>query len=397
MKEIKRLTKGAKIITPAFMYFDNSATTPLNPEVFSEMKPFFTSFFGNPSSAHFAGRESKRAIENARERVAKAISAAANEIFFTSGGTEADNWAIRGFAYANSIKGKHIITTKIEHHAVLNTCKQLEDEGYEITYLDVDALGMIDIESLKRAIRSDTILISIIYANNEVGTIQPIYDIGEIAKSNGICFHTDAVQAIGNIHINIRTFNVDLLSISGHKLYGPKGIGCLYIKKGTIIRNLLAGGAQEKNRRPGTENVPAIVGLGKAIEIACINLDKNKSYISRMRDKAVAGILTLIPETKLNGHPINRLPGNANISFAGIEGESLLMALDKKGIAASGGSACASGSMDPSHVLLAMGLQRELARGSIRFSFGTENTENEIDALLEILPKLVAHIRNISS
>jgi cysteine desulfurase len=390
------LAKGGRSMIQKFIYFDHAATTPLHPEAYAAMEPYLTSFYGNPSSIYTLGRDSKKAIEAAREQVAKAISASAAEIYFTSGGTESDNWAVRGAAYAYSGKGKHIITSRIEHHAVLHTCKQLEREGFEVTYIPVDAHGTLDLEQLKKAIRQDTILISIMLANNEVGTLQPTSEIGEIAKAAGICFHTDAVQAVGSIPVDVDQLNVDLLSLSGHKFYGPKGVGALYIRKGTKLRNLIDGGAQEKNKRPGTENVPSIVGLGKAIELAVQDLDSSQKNVTILRDQAVAQILKEIPYSKLNGHPTNRLPGSANFSFDFVEGESILLMLDKRGIAASSGSACASGSLDPSHVLIAMGIPHESAHGSVRFSFGKDNTSQELETLLKVLPEIVSRLRERS-
>lgn len=379
-----------------FIYLDHAATTPLRKEVLDEMLPYLTTYYGNPSSLYSIGRESKKAIELSRNRVAKALNANINEIFFTSGGTEADNWALRGAAYQNRHKGKHIITTSIEHHAILHTCKQLENEGFEVTYLPVDPFGRIDLEQLKDNIRDDTILISTMFANNEIGTIQPIKRIGEIAKERGICFHTDAVQAAGSIKIDVKDLNVDLLSISGHKFYGPKGIGALYIRKGVKIQNYMSGGAQERNKRAGTENVAGIVGIGKALEIAVEKLDSNYKHISGLRDKTIDYILNKIPFTRLNGHPTERLPGNVNISFEFVEAESTIIMLDNKGIAVSGGSACASGSLDPSHVLLAIGLPHETAHGSLRFSFGEENTEEDVDYLLNALTEEINKLREMS-
>lgn len=378
------------------VYLDHAATTPLRREVLDEMMPYLTTYFGNPSSIYAIGRESKKAIENSREQVAKALNANINEIFFTSGGTESDNWAVRGTAYSNINKGKHIITTAIEHHAILHTCKQLEAEGFEVTYLPVDEYGCISEQQLKDAIRDDTILISVMTANNEIGTIQPIKKIGEIAKERDICFHTDAVQAAGSIKVDVKDMNVDLLSLSGHKFYGPKGTGVLYIKRGTKIQNYANGGAQEKNKRAGTENVAGIVGIGKALEIAVQNLCSNYSHISGLRDRTINYILNNIPYVKLNGHPTNRLPGNVNFSFQFIEAESTIIILDRKGIAVSSGSACASGSLDPSHVLLAIGLPHEIAQSSLRFSFGEENTDEDVDYLLEVLTEIINKLRDMS-
>ena len=383
-------------MNPKFVYLDHAATTPLKQEVLDEMLPFLTTNYGNPSSLYAIGRISKNAIELSREKVAKAINAQITEIFFTSSGTEADNWAIRGAAYQNRKKGMHIITTAIEHPAVLNTCRQLELEGFEVTYLAVDEFGSIGLPQLIAAIRADTILISIMYANNEIGTIQPIKKIAEIAHAKGVLFHTDAVQVVGSMSVDVKDLGVDLLSLSGHKFYGPKGIGVLYIKKGVRIQNYMNGGAQEKNRRAGTENVAGIVGIGKAIEIAVQNLKSNQKHIFSLRDRAMEGILKNIPFVHLNGNTLNRLPGNLNVSFQFIEAESLTIMLDQRSIAASSGSACASGSFDPSHVLLAIGLSHELAFGSIRFSFGEENTDADVDYLLEVLTETVQKLREMS-
>lgn len=378
------------------IYLDHSATTYTKPEVLEEMLPVFNKYFGNPSSIYSYGREARKLMDNARIRVAKALNALPEEIYFTSGGSEADNWALRGIAYANKERGNHIITSKIEHHAILHTCEQLEKEGFRVTYLPVDKYGMISLDDLKNAITDETILISIMYANNEIGTIQPIEEIGKIAKKRKIYFHTDAVQAIGNIKIDVKVQNIDLLSLSAHKFYGPKGVGALYIRKGTRIANLIHGGGQERGRRAGTENVPGIVGLGKAIELATENIDSYNERLIKLRTKLINGIMERIPYTILNGHPEKRLPGNANFCFKYIEGESLLLNLDMKGIAASSGSACTSGSLDPSHVLLAIGLPHEIAHGSLRLTLGEENTEEDIDYVLEVLPEIVQRLRDMS-
>ncbi|NLM44334.1 MAG: cysteine desulfurase NifS [Clostridiales bacterium] len=378
------------------IYLDHSATTYTKPEVLEEMLPVFNEYFGNPSSIYSYGREAKRLVDKARDRVAKALNALPEEIFFTAGGSEADNWALRGVAYANKERGNHIITSKIEHHAILHTCQQLEKEGFKVTYLPVDKYGMVSLEDLKNSITDETILISIMYANNEIGTIQPIDEIGKIAKESKIYFHTDAVQAVGNIKIDVKEQNIDLLSLSAHKFYGPKGVGALYIKKGTRITNLITGGGQERGRRAGTENVPGIVGLGKAIELATENIDSYNEKLLKLRTKLINGIMERIPYTLVNGHPEKRLPGNANFCFKYIEGESLLLNLDMKGIAASSGSACTSGSLDPSHVLLAIGLPHEIAHGSLRLTLGEENTEEDIDYVLEVLPEIVQRLRDMS-
>jgi cysteine desulfurase len=379
-----------------YIYMDNSATTPVKKEVLDEMLPYFTEKYGNPSSIYSLGSESRVAAEKAREQVAKVLGADKKEIFFTAGGSEADNWAIKGIALKNKDKGNHIITTKIEHHAVLHTCEYLQKHGFDVTYLDVNEEGLIDIEDLKSAITDKTILISIMYANNEIGTIQPIKEIGEIAKERKIYFHTDAVQAIGNIRINVKELNIDLLSLSGHKFYGPKGVGALYIKQGTKIDNLITGGGQERTKRAGTENVPGIVGLGKAIEIAYENLEEKNEKLTNLREKLIAKIQENIKYVRLNGHRTKRLPGNVNFCFEFIEGESLLLSLDMEGIAGSSGSACTSGSLDPSHVLLAIGLPHEIAHGSLRLSLGVFNTEEEVDYVVEKLVDIVDRLRKMS-
>ncbi|NLL05055.1 MAG: cysteine desulfurase NifS [Clostridiaceae bacterium] len=378
------------------IYFDHAATTPVKPEVVEEMMPYYTNKFGNASSIYSIGRESKKAIEEARERVAKALGAMTREIFFTGSGSEADNWAIKGVAYSNKDRGNHIITTAIEHHAVLHTCQYLESDGFEVTYLPVDENGLVSVEQVRKAIKPNTILITIMFANNEIGTIQPIAEIGKIAKENNIYFHTDAVQAIGSIPVNVNELNVDLLSLSAHKFYGPKGVGALYIRKGVKITTFLHGGAQERGRRASTENVPGIVGLGKAIELATENLEQYNKKLIDLRDRTIEEITKKVPFIKLNGDRYKRLPGNVNFSFEFIEGESLLLMLDMKGIAASSGSACTSGSLDPSHVLLAIGLSHEIAHGSLRISFGDENTHEDVDYLMEVLPLIVERLREMS-
>lgn len=379
-----------------YIYMDNSATTQVKQEVLDEMLPYFSINYGNPSSIYALGGKSKNAVEVAREKIAKAIGANANEIFFTAGGSESDNWALKGIAFANRKKGNHIITSKIEHHAILHTCQYLEKEGFRVTYLDVDKYGTVDLEQLKNSITDDTILISIMFANNEIGTIQPIKEIGQIAKEKGIYFHTDAVQAIGHVKIDVNDLNIDLLSMSAHKFYGPKGIGVLYIRKGVKIDPLITGGAQERNRRAGTENVPGIVGMGKAIELAYDNLEESNARLIKLRDRLINKILDRIDYVRLNGHPTNRLPGNVNVCFEFIEGESLLLSLDMEGIAASSGSACTSGSLEPSHVLLAIGLPHEIAHGSLRLSLGDFNTEEEIDYVVDKLVEIVSRLRAMS-
>lgn len=378
------------------IYLDNSATTPLKKEVLDAMLPYLTEHYGNPSSIYKIGQESKLAIEKARTQVATALGAKEREIFFTSCGTEADNWAIKGIALAKSKNGKHIITSKIEHHAVLHTLESLEKQGFSVTYLDVDEHGKISLDDLRASIRPDTILITIMTANNEVGTIQPIAEIGKIAKEHGVLFHTDAVQAIGSIKIDVHEMNIDLLSLSAHKFGGPKGVGALYVRNNVRPEIFIHGGAQERARRAGTENVASIIGLGKAISLACENIEEKSKRISLMRDRLIKEISEKIPYTKLNGHPTDRLAGNVNFSFEFIEGESLLLLLDLNGIAASSGSACTSGSLDPSHVLLAMGLPHEIAHGSLRLSIGEINTDEDIDKVLEVLPGIVQRLRDMS-
>ena len=377
------------------IYMDNSATTPVRKEVVEEMIPYLTENFGNPSSIYEIGKISKRAIDNARKKVADALGAEENEIYFTSGGTESDNWAIKGVAFAKRDKGKHIITSSIEHHAVLHTCAWLEGQGFEVTYLPVDKYGMVSPDELKKAIRDDTILISIMLANNEIGTIQPVEEIGKIAKEKKIYFHTDAVQAIGHVPIDVKKMNIDLLSLSGHKFGGPKGCGALYIRKGIKIENLLHGGAQERKRRAGTENVPSIVGLGKAIELATAEIDESNKTLLKLRERLVEGLLK-IPKTHLNGHPTQRLANNVNITFEYIEGESLLLLLNAKGIFASTGSACNSSSLEPSHVLTSCGVPHEIVHGSLRLSLGSMNSEKDVDRVLEVLPDIVQRLRNMS-
>lgn len=379
-----------------YIYMDNAATTKVRKEVLDEMLPYFSDNYGNPSSIYELGSTSRVAVEKAREQVAKVLNAEKNEIFFTAGGSESDNWAIKGVALRNKEKGNHIITSKIEHHAVLHTCQYLEKHGFEVTYLDVDEYGLIDLEELKAAITDNTILITIMYANNEIGTIQPIEEIGKIAKENNIIFHTDAVQAIGSIKIDVKAMNIDLLSLSAHKIYGPKGVGALYIKKGLRLDNLIEGGAQERNRRAGTENVQGIVGLGKAIELAYKNLDEKNEKIIYLRDRLMNKIEENLDYIRLNGHRTKRLPGNVNYSFEFIEGESILLSLDMEGIAASSGSACTSGSLDPSHVLLAIGLPHGIAHGSLRLSLGIYNTEEEVDYVVGKLVEIVDRLRNMS-
>jgi cysteine desulfurase len=379
------------------LYMDYSATTPMKKEVLDAMMPYLTETFGNPSSFHSFGRDAKNAIDKGREQVANLINADQSEIIFTAGGTESDNWAIKGVAFAHKDKGNHIITTKIEHHAVLHTCDYLEKyHGFEITYLDVDSEGMIDLKKLEEAITDKTILITIMYANNEIGTIQPIKEIGEIAKKNNIIFHTDAVQAAGSVNIDVKELNVDLMSMSSHKIYGPKGIGAMYIRKGTKLQQFVHGGSQERKRRAGTENVAAIVGYGKAAEIAKEHMDEHIERLTKLRSKLMNGILEKIPYTRINGSLESRLPGNVNFAFEFIEGEGILLMLDMLGIAASSGSACTSGSLDPSHVLMAIGLPHEIAHGSLRLSIGDFTTEEDIDFIIENLPPIIERLRSMS-
>lgn len=377
-------------------YFDHAATTPTDKAIAETMLSYMTDTFGNPSSVHAYGREVRKEVALARESAASLIGADANEIFFTSGGSESDNFALKGVALANRKKGDHIITTQVEHHAVLHTCQWLEQNGFRVTYLPVDEYGMIRLEDLKAAITDRTILISVIFANNEVGTIQPIREIGEIAKEKGVYFHTDAVQAVGSVPIDVKAMQVDLLSLSAHKIYGPKGVGAIYIRRGVNIQPVQLGGAQERNMRAGTENVPGIIGLGMAAKLAKRDFAEKTARLTRLRDRLIAGILEKIPDVILNGHPTKRLPGNVNFSFRYVEGESLLLNLDMKGVCASSGSACTSGSLDPSHVLLAMGLSHEVAHGSLRLSLGRMNTDEDIDYLLETLPPIIERLRAMS-
>ncbi|MDL2280977.1 cysteine desulfurase NifS [Selenomonadales bacterium OttesenSCG-928-I06] len=378
------------------IYFDHSATTQVDSAVAKKMLEYMTDKFGNASSIHSFGREAKKALEEARKQVARLINAEPTEIIFTSGGTESDNLALKGIALRNRKKGNHIISSQIEHHAILHTLEYLEENGFKVTYLPVDENAMINLEDLKNAITDETILISIMFANNEVGTIQPIKEIGKIAKEHDIYFHTDAVQAIGNCHIDVREMNIDLLSMSGHKFYSSKGTGALYVRKGVRIEAIQHGGAHERNIRAGTENIPGIVGMGLAADIARVNLDDHIKNLTKLRDKIIDTILAEIPSVKLNGHRTQRLPGLVNFSFSFIEGESLLLNLDLKGIAASSGSACTSGSLDPSHVLLSMGLNHETAHGSLRLSLGRHNTEEEVDYFLEIIPEIIDKLRKMS-
>ena len=370
-------------------YFDHAATTGVIKEVLKEMLPYFNIEYGNPSSIYGIGRSAKRAIEGAREKVAKAINAKPNEIYFTGCGSESDNLAIKGIAYALKQKGNHIITSKIEHHAVLNSCKSLEQEGFRVTYLNVNKDGFVNLQELKEAITDKTILITIMTANNEIGTIEPIKEIGKIAKEKNVYFHTDSVQAIGNIKLDVQKMNIDSLSMSAHKFYGPKGVGALYVKEGVPFIKLQDGGHQEKNKRAGTENTAGIIGLGKAIELAYKNIDEYNDKLQKLRDYYISEIEKEIPGAVLNGHRTKRLPGNANISFKGINGGDLLLELDEKGICASTGSACNTGSTEPSHVLVAIGLRPEYLQGSLRITFGEENTKADVDYLVSILKEII--------
>ena len=378
------------------IYLDNAATTKTAPEVVEAMLPYFTEHYGNPSSVYSFAAQNKETITKQREIIADALGANTNEIYFTAGGSESDNWALKATAEAYRSKGNHIITTKIEHHAILHTCEYLEKEGFEVTYLDVDENGTVKLEDLRAAIRPTTILISIMFANNEIGTIEPIKEIGEIAKEHGILFHTDAVQAFGQVPINVDECHIDMLSASGHKLNGPKGIGFLYIRKGVKIRSFVHGGGQERKRRAGTENVPGIVGMGAATRRAIQTMAERTAKEAELRDYLISRVLEEIPYTRLNGHPQKRLPNNANFSFRFIEGESLLIMLDMKGICASSGSACTSGSLDPSHVLLAIGLPHEIAHGSLRLTLSDETTKEDIDYVVDSLKEIVTNLRNMS-
>ena len=378
------------------VYLDHNATTPVHPEVLEAMLPYYKDKFGNASSIHGFGREVKVALEDSREKVAKLINAGPNEIYFTSGGTESDNLAIKGTAFANRKKGKHIITSKIEHHAVLESCKFLEKEGFEVTYLPVDKYGFIDPDDLKKAMRKDTILVSLMYANNEVGTIEPLEELCKITKENGIYFHTDAVQAMGKIPVDVQKLNVDMLSISAHKIYGPKGVGAIYIRKGTRITPWSHGGSHERSRRAGTENVPGMVGLAKALEIAYRDMEEQSRYLKNLSEAFYKKLTQAIPDVFLNGDLEKRIPNTLNLSFKAVEGESIILSLDLKGVAVSTGSACASGSLEPSHVLSAMGIPPEIVQGAIRFSFGRENTMEDVDYVVGILPEIVSRLRSMS-
>jgi cysteine desulfurase len=378
------------------VYLDHSATTPVDPEVAELIMTYYTSKFGNPSSIHAFGREAKKGLEDARQQIATLIGAQPEEIVFTSGGTEADNMALIGAALANQKKGNHIITSAVEHHAILDTCKYLEKQGFKLTILPVDEDGLLSVEAVEKALTPETILVSIMHANNEVGTIQPIEEIGKLLQGKGIIFHVDAVQSLGKIPVNVNDLGVNLLTASSHKIYGPKGVGCLYIRKGTRIQSLVHGGSQERKRRSGTENLPGIVGFGKACELAGQRMEADSAMIADLRDRLMKGIFDRLDHVKLNGHPTKRVPTNLNVSFEFIEGESLLLSLDMKGIAGSSGSACTSGSLDPSHVLLSMGICHEIAHGSLRLTLGRENTVEDVDYVLEVLPEIVTRLRAMS-
>lgn len=378
------------------IYFDNAATTQTAPEVVEAMFPYFTEYYGNPSSVYSFADTAKEAVDEARNILANGIGAKTDEIYFTGGGSESDNWALKAAAEAYRDKGRHLITTKIEHHAVLHTCQYLEKQGFEITYLDVDEYGRVNPEDVKKAIRPDTILISVMTANNEIGTIQPVEEIGAIAGERGVLFHTDAVQAFGHIPLDVEAMHIDMLSASGHKLSGPKGIGFLYIRRGVKIRSLIHGGAQERQRRAGTHNVPGIVGFGKAAELAFDHMDRSIAYETELRDYLIGRVLKEIPYSRLNGEKEKRLPNNANFCFRFIEGESMLILLDRQGICASSGSACTSGSLDPSHVLLAIGLPHEIAHGSLRITLSEKNTKEEIDFAVDRLKEIIGRLRDMS-
>lgn len=378
------------------VYLDNAATTALSPRVLEAMLPYFTQYYGNPSSVHAFGREAKQGLDKARDQVAKALHCEPSEVIFTGCGTESDNTVLLGVAQRYGDKGKHIITTNVEHHAILHTCEYLEKQGYSVTYLPVDQDGLVTAEQVAAAIRPDTILVSIMFANNEVGTIMPIQEIGAVCKEKDVLFHTDAVQAVGHIPVDVQAMHIDMLSLSAHKFHGPKGVGALYCRKGIRLPSYIMGGAQERGRRAGTENVAGIVGLGAAIQLATEQLEENRAKMTALRDRLMTGIQARISEVKLNGHPTNRLPNNVNFSFKYIEGESILLMLDMNGIAASSGSACTSGSLDPSHVLLALGLPHEIAHGSVRLTLGDETTEEDIDYTIDVLEKTVARLRAMS-
>lgn len=378
------------------IYLDNAATTPVSKKVLDKMLPYFTEHFGNASSIYETGREARKAVDTARRQAAAAINAKPQEIYFSAGGSESDNWAIKGAAFARRKKGNHIITTSVEHHAVLHTCQWLEGQSFEVSYLPVDEYGRVSARQVEEAITDQTILITIMAANNEIGTLMPIKQIAQVAKAHGILMHTDAVQAMGVVPIDVEEWGVDMLSLSAHKFHGPKGVGLLYIRTGVRIDPLISGGAQERGKRAGTENLPAIVGMGEAMEIAAANCEKNAEKLTRLRDDMIKRLQEAIPDIRLNGHPTDRLPGNVNISVRYIEGEALLLRLDLAGIAASSGSACTSGSLDPSHVLLAIGLPHEIAHGSLRFSLSEDSTQADVDEVVRVLPAIVKTLRDMS-
>ena len=379
-----------------FIYLDHAATTSVSPAVLEKMLPYFSAYYGNPSSVYSIARDTKQAIDSARDAVAGAVGASPNEIFFTGSGSESDNWAIKGAAAANVKKGRHVITSAIEHHAVLDACGYLEKNGYSVTYLPVDSFGLVSPDALSQALRDDTALVSVMAANNEIGTLQPIKQLAGIAKSRGALFHTDAVQAAGAVPLDLGDLGVDLLTMASHKFYGPKGVGALYIKSGTKVEKFIHGGGQERGKRAGTENVAGVVGFAEALKSAVADMETNNKKLRALRDRTIREVMSVIPYTILNGHPVERLPNNANFAFRFIEGESLLLMLDMKGIGASSGSACTSGSLDPSHVLLAIGLAHETAHGSLRITFGLDNTEEDVDYLLETLPPIVQRLREMS-
>lgn len=379
------------------IYLDNAATTAVSQPVMEAMLPYYMQVYGNPSSVHSTGRDAKKAVERARRQVASALGCSAQEIYFTAGGSESDNWALKGAAFAHQEKGRHIITTQIEHHAILHTCQWLETQGWQVTYLPVDADGFVTVQQVENALRPDTVLVSVMAANNEIGTLEPVAEIGALCHERGVLFHTDAVQAVGAIPLDVEALHADMLSLSAHKFHGPKGIGTLYIRKGVKIDPLIHGGAQERGHRAGTENLPGIVGLGKAIELAEEGLAENAARMTVLRNRLISGLTAAIPNMRINGTMDKRLPNNVNVSFAGIEGEAVLLRLDLEGIAASSGSACTAGSLDPSHVLTAIGLTRDEAKGSLRLTLGTDTTQADVDEVVKKLPGIVASLREMTS
>lgn len=379
------------------IYLDNAATTAVSQPVMEAMLPYYMQVYGNPSSVHSTGRDAKKAVERARRQVASALGCSAQEIYFTAGGSESDNWALKGAAFAHQEKGRHIITTQIEHHAILHTCQWLETQGWQVTYLPVDADGFVTVQQVEKALRPDTVLVSVMAANNEIGTLEPVAEIGALCHERGVLFHTDAVQAVGAIPLDVEALHADMLSLSAHKFHGPKGIGALYIRKGVKIDPLIHGGAQERGHRAGTENLPGIVGLGKAIELAEEGLAENAARMTFLRNRLISSLTAEIPNMRINGTMDKRLPNNVNVSFAGIEGEAVLLRLDLEGIAASSGSACTAGSLDPSHVLTAIGLTRDEAKGSLRLTLGTDTTQADIDEVVKKLPGIVASLREMTS